>query len=361
LVSWDNTRLRKPATSQTQTLPAMPKLNNQTLRDELGILQWTDIREKFSKSDLLLGNGFSIKISTRLNYKSLFEKFLENIDPADRAIFNQFGTTNFESILEKINSALTVNQIFGINSGQLGASIDKLKNGLIVAINQNHPRHAEIDNTVFDKLSIAFDEFEDVFTTNYDTFLYRVVMKTKDRYDLGEKIRPYQDYFWLRREDYLRFMDTQSDKTHKSFYFLHGALFIFRTDQGNYKIRRGAQDVELIDIINEKININEFPLFVTEGTFQDKENKINSNGYLSFCRTKFKDTKNNLVIYGSSLSTQDSHLINDLNYNRRNLAISVRCTDKTLDQLRQIKLDTIAKFNRLKNEEIILFDADSLF
>jgi hypothetical protein len=346
---------------QTQTLPAMPKIDNDTLKRELSILQWSEIRDRFSKSDLFLGNGFSIQISDRLNYASLFDKFLELNEQADKDIFRQFSTTNFESILEKINNALSVNRIFGIDSGQLESSIPKLRNGLIESINQNHPRHADIDNSIFERLSASLDEFEDVFTTNYDTFLYRVVMKTKDRYDAGEKIRPYQDYFWLRQGDYLRFMDTQDDNTYKNFYFLHGALFIFRTDYGNFKIRRGDRNTELLDIISEKITANEFPLFVTEGTFQDKENTINGNGYLSFCRTNFKNTARSLVIYGSSLSAQDSHLINDLNYNRRELAISVRCQDKSIEQLRHLKLDTLAKFNRFKNEEIVFYDSDSLF
>jgi hypothetical protein len=337
------------------------KLEVKTLREEAGVYQWNDIRERYTGSDLFLGNGFSIKISSKLNYPSLFNKFIELIPAADRGIFNQFGTTNFELILENINNAIKVNEIFNIAHPQLVSSVSRLKNGLIEAIDQNHPRHAEIDNNIFDRLSISLDDFEDVFTTNYDTFLYRIVMRTKDRYSGGEKIQPYQDYFWLRVGDYLKFMDTQSESTYKNVYFLHGALFIFQTESGNFKIRRGDQEEELLDLINAKIGVGEFPLFVAEGTFQDKENKINRNGYLSFCRTNFKNASRNLVIYGSSLSDQDTHFINDLNYNRRNLAIGVYCEGRTVEQLRSLRLGILSKFNRLKNEEIVFFDSDGLF
>jgi hypothetical protein len=49
---------------QTQTLPAMPKIDNDTLKRELSILQWSEIRDRFSKSDLFLGNGFQYKFLT---------------------------------------------------------------------------------------------------------------------------------------------------------------------------------------------------------------------------------------------------------------------------------------------------------
>lgn len=338
----------------------MPKLPTDQLRD-IGIFQWADIQAKYTGSDLFLGNGFSIKISNRLNYPSLFQAFLTQLDATSRPIFEGFGTTNFEAILEKINDAILVNGLFGIPSDSLNASLPLLRNGLVQAINQNHPAHHELPDDTFNMLSKVFDTFEDIFTTNYDTFLYRIIMQSKDRYQSGEKIRPYQDYFWLRVENDLQFMDVQNFAEYKNIYFLHGALFIFNTDRATMKIRRRPGDPELLELITTRIQAQQFPLFVAEGTSQDKERAINRSAYLSFCRTAFKNTNLNLVIYGSSLSAQDSHFINDLNFNRRNLAFSVRCQNKTAVELNAIKLDYVSKFNRFKNEEIVLFGADGLF
>jgi hypothetical protein len=148
---------------------------------------------------------------------------------------------------------------------------------------------------------------------------------------------------------------------YKNIYFLHGALFIFQNPTGHFKIKRRNDGIELLDLVYNKIADNQFPLFVAEGTSGDKENKINRSGYLSFCRSKFKNTSNNLVIYGSSLLAQDAHFISELNFNRRNLAISVWCHDRSAADLRAIRLDILSKFNRLYKEEVILFDADSLF
>lgn len=338
----------------------MPKPSDPELK-AIGVYQWDEIRPDYANSDLFLGNGFSIKISNQLSYSSLFDKFLEELNNGDADTFNQFGTTNFEMILEKIGNAISVNTLFNIQVEPLEESLPKLKNGLIAAINKNHPKHGEIEGNVFDRLSAELDSFEDVFTTNYDTFLYKVLMCTKDRYVAGQKIRRYQDYFWLTQGDYLKFMDTQSDGSYKNVYFLHGALFIFQSSEGNFKIKRGTGNVELIDMISGKINDGEFPLFVTEGTFQDKENSINRNGYLSFCRTKLKNTERSLVMYGTSFSDQDAHLIADLNYNKRNLAISLYTENRSVENLNAEKHRILSKFNNLKEEEIVFFDSDSLF
>jgi hypothetical protein len=185
------------------------KLDNNSLKD-LSIFQWADIRDRYKEADLFLGNGFSIKISDRLNYRSLFESFINNLQAGQRPSFGAFGTTNFELILEKINNAISVNAIFNIQNGVLIPSIELLRNGLIQAISQNHPRHAELEEKVFTRLSIELDGFGDIFTTNYDTFLYRIIMQTRDRYRAAEKIRCYQDYFWLSTGDFLQFMDVQN-------------------------------------------------------------------------------------------------------------------------------------------------------
>jgi len=337
----------------------MSKLTKEEL-NELGIYQWEEIESKYKGSDLLLGNGFSIKISAKLTYSSIFQYFLSTIDPPYNDIFNNFGTTNFEFILEQIQSACKVNKLFSIYCDQLHEAINRLKNGLIASINHLHPRYGELEEKYFNRLSVHMDQFEDIFTTNYDTFLSRIIMLIKDRYQAGEKIRPYQDYFWLSSGEYLKFMDTQNDSSYKSVYYLHGALFIFQNAMGNFKIKRG-EDIELLEIINRKIDVSEFPLFVSEGSSSDKINAINRNGYLSFCRTKFKNRKKNMVLYGFSFSAQDDHFITDLNFNRRNLAISIYCENRSDSELVKIKYNIMAQFNKYKTEEIIFFDPDTLF
>lgn len=327
----------------------------------INIVQWNDIQADFAGSDLYLGNGFSIKISNMLNYARLFDRFLDHRTIAERQIFAAFGTTNFEFILERLNNTIQVNTIFNHHNQQIVNSVEILRNGLIEAINENHPRFHDLNDAVFHNLSVACDQFSDIYTTNYDTFLYRIIMRTLDRYANDHNIVRYQDYFWNRVGDLLQFMDSQDDDSYKSVYFLHGALFIHQTNAGHFKIRRGNQNTELLDLISQRITTQQFPLFVAEGTSPDKENKINRSSYLSFCRTHFRNADNSMVIYGSSLSPQDAHFIADLNNYKRDLAISIRCDGKTVEQLHAERTTLIAKFNHLKNERVEVFDANGLF
>ena len=337
----------------------MPKPTVDELR-AINILQWQDIQADFTGSDLYLGNGFSIKISNMLNYGRLFDRFLDHRTAADRQIFESFGTTNFEFILERLTNAIAVNNIFNQPIQQITDSVTVLRNGLVEAINENHPRFHDLNDATFQNLSVALDQFHDIYTTNYDTFLYRIILKTLDRHGADHNVVYYQDYF-RRRQGVLTFLDTENDPNAKNIYFLHGALFIFQTLEGHSKIRRGGQNTELIDLISARINAQEFPLFVSEGTSQDKANKINRSAYLSFCRTNFRHARRRMVIYGSSLSPQDAHFISDLNSYKRDLAVSIRCEGKTVAQLQAERTTLLAKFNHLIDERVEVFDSDGLF
>ena len=79
---------------------------------KLEILDWSALARRFEKAELILGNGFSINITPRLRYDSLFDKFLTECGDTDRQRFSSFNTTNFEIILEKLSNAREVNKIF---------------------------------------------------------------------------------------------------------------------------------------------------------------------------------------------------------------------------------------------------------
>jgi integrase/recombinase XerC len=46
---------------------------------ELNILDWGEVRDNFKEADLLLGNGFSINLSEKFRYKSIFGSFIKRI------------------------------------------------------------------------------------------------------------------------------------------------------------------------------------------------------------------------------------------------------------------------------------------
>src|ERR1051326_642658 len=195
----------------------------------LGIYPWRAISAEFRGAGLLLGNGFSSKLNALFQYNSLFDRFLINCAPQDADRFRQFGTSNFELILESLLGTIKVDGIFAIPSEAVRLAVDMLKQGLITTVGQHHPRAIDLNPDLLLRMSEAFDDFGDIFALSYDALIYHIIMNSLDRHRDNNAIRPYNDYFWAHYNDeFLEFMDYQNYPRYKHVYYLHGAVFIFR-------------------------------------------------------------------------------------------------------------------------------------
>lgn len=340
-------------------------MDQDTLR-QLGIRSWEDISSEFKQADLLLGNGFSLNFSNVFNYKSLFEEFLADCTPQEIDLFSSFDTTNFESIQEQLVNARKINELFKIPTDPIDPAVEKLRQGLITSVNNNHPVASDIDPEMLYETSIALDPFEDVFTLNYDLFLYRIIMASKDL-SQSTSIKRHNDYFWDEHDaELLEFRDFDNSGS-KHVYYLHGALFIFPGYQFDYyndlKIRRGNEPFdELIAVVAKKIERGTLPLFVSEGTSKDKRRAISRSPYLAFAYRKLEESRRSLVIYGWSASTQDNHILGALNPRRsparRPLAVSIYVGERS-----KVELEKEVAFlkSRLSGHHVRFFDSSILF
>lgn len=304
-------------------------MNTKELR-LLGILNWEEISDKYDKVNLLLGNGFSVNIAEQFNYTSLFQKFIQNAEKEFSILFNQFGTSNFEIIQEHLKHSSTVNEIFNLETEKINEALDRLKNGLIKTINEVHPRFKDVDILQIDRLTNQFiEKFNDIFSLNYDMFLYQMIMRSVDLRREGKNKVAYQDYFWGNSDgDTQDFMSFQKFDYYRHVYYLHGALCLFKNDLVDYKILR-KPGTELIEVIENNIRKDKFPLFVSEGTSPDKLKAIARSNYLSFCFRKLKRDSNPLLIYGTSLAPNDKHIVNAIQSTKRDLIISIYIGEKT--------------------------------
>lgn len=334
-------------------------LNSEELKN-LAVLDWEEYKTNFADADLLLGNGFSLNFCDSFKYDSLFEVFLSKCSPTDKKIFEKFETSNFESIQESLLKAKFVNSIFGLSTKEINNSIDILRNGLIETIESNHPRTTDIDWGKLQKTSKTFDHFNDIFTLNYDLFLYNIIMISQDRFREGEETRPYQDYFWgSYNANFLQFMDHQNYKHYKHVYYLHGALFLFKRTYHDLKLRKKKNDdSELIEIISDTIKSGDIPLFVSEGTSDDKLNAITASNYLSFAKRKLKESENALAIYGASLANQDKHITDAINRKTREIAFFIYVGEKTIPE---IESEQHLVQSKLPGHEITFFNSKTLF
>jgi hypothetical protein len=342
---------------------SIDELNN------IGIRQWPAIRAGYGKPDLLLGNGFSINQNSNFTYSSLFGIFLNNSPANIHSTVNVFQTTNFELILEHLTYARKVNESLGLDIVQIQNVIDRLKEGLVSSIRQVHPTVSAIDWSKLQALTVSLDNFNDIFTTNYDLFLYHIIMKAKDRYVEERKkgtgadpnIRPYNDYFWGRHNapaGHLEFVDYQHYPEYKHIYYLHGALFIFADGLLNLKITSVAE-AELINVIEQKISVNKFPLFVSEGTAADKMGTINRSPYLRFCLDQLSATGKPLLVYGNSLSTVDSHIVDAIKKHQRSLIYAIYVNGRSEYSLSYEKYGILQKFP--SHYKIEFVDSSSIF
>jgi hypothetical protein len=331
---------------------------------QLGVKNWSDLANDFAGADLLLGNGFSINLAGHFNYKSLFEEFLKLCTPSDRRIFSSFKTNNFERIQEILIDAKRVNELFKIGTNQrIDSAIELLKNGLIQSIRNNHPIYSKIDKKQLQRLSIQLNNFGDIFTLNYDLFLYHIIMQIKDESERRNREAPYSDYFWGKYdeqpEQFKQFMN-YDEYLRNHVYYLHGALFLFKIPPDILKLRRGGAPEELIEMIGEVITRGIMPLFVSEGKYKEKLEAIKRSNYLNFCYEALGQSEKPLVIFGSSLSSQDVHIADAINYkkNKRELAISIHTDNKSKNGLEE-------EINRLKRKfkshKIYFFDSKTIF
>ena len=332
---------------------------------ELGIENWPELANAFKEADLLLGNGFSINLDGHFNYKSLFEEFLKLCAPSDHRIFSSFKTHNFERIQEILIDAKKVNELFKIatDNRRIDDAIEFLKSGLIESIRNNHPRSSQINQEQLQRLSIQLNKFGDIFTLNYDLFLYHIILKMKDKSDKENRDAPYSDFFWSKYdeqpEQFKQFMN-YDEYLRNHVYYLHGALFLFKIPPDILKLRRGGAPKELIEMIGEVITRGIMPLFVSEGKYKEKLEAIKRSNYLSFCYEALEQSKDPLVIFGASLSGQDAHIADAINCkkNKRKLAISMHIGNKSKNELEEIMKRLKGKF---KFHKIYFFDSETIF
>jgi len=324
----------------------------------LEVFEWDSIAETFLGADLLLGNGFSISFSDRFRYDSLFELFLSGRKPKEQALLRAFETSNFESILSDLAGAIRVNSLFGIPTDVLDRAASTVRRGLVKAVERQHPRFSDLSLSRLTSISEQLDSFGDVYTTNYDCLLYHVVMRSRDRHNADNRVRPYNDYFWSRLSGkHLKFMDHQNYPKYKHVYYLHGALFIFRSLDEDLKLSTSGS-AELIDAVSQEILAGEIPLFVSEGTAQEKKRAILRSRYLRFASEKLKSSRDAIVVYGSALGAQDGHVIEAIRSSTTAAAVSLYVGDRSPDEL---EAEMHGLRSRLGGVDLTFFDSTTLF
>lgn len=292
------------------------------------ILEKTEIGDRL----LLLGNGFSIAYSKdRFSFTSLLERAVEkNVIKENgniHQVFKQINTKDFEFIIKTLEDSSKVLSIYDNQNScikEMSNDSIRLKKFLVDVITNNHPEKSTvIDDDAYKNTMDFLKDYGVIYTLNYDLLLYWTLMKYKD----NPKYEQYTDGFTrdLKTEDECHFITHNS---RKKIHYLHGCLCFFDNHTTiNKKIYK--EDQPLKDQILQSLESNFYPVFVSEGSSHQKLTKILHNIYLNSCYRSLQTKGKVIVIYGTYLKQNDTHIQDAIieNPNITTICIAVKNKD----------------------------------
>lgn len=309
---------------------------------------WAELAPRFAKAALLCGNGLSVNVWPAFAYASLFDYACDDgLTPEDLALFG--GTENFERVLSDLNTAIRVNEAVGVPVDRIYERYRSVQRGLGRAVRAVHLSRSRVPDPILRRIRAELLRYEWIFSTSYDLLLYWAM-------GCGGSFKPFIDHF---RGPRLEFDPDRADVfvNQVPVYFLHGALHLVAGGSGvTSKLRRGAMQT-VLDQFGEPIDGDPHarPLLVTEGTARDKLRAIEGNAYLAHSLQTLRSTALPLVVFGSSLSAHDDHLLDALNeHSRRAIAVSLLPDSRRALAARQADI-----YARLETDELCFFDAST--
>lgn len=282
---------------------------------------------RFKKRHLLLGNGFSIACRPEIfTYGSLFEQADFSSAPRLPAVFKAVGVTDFEHVIRMLDDASRVISIYSREpleiAKQMADDAAALKDILIETVACNHPaRPNEIADEQFWACRRFLSHFlgdankdGKVYTLNYDLLLYWALMHEDMGYETPIGLEA-NDGFG-RDEDtepeYVNWMG-ESGAHAQRVHYLHGALHLFDAGAELQKYTWANTGRPLLEQAREAMDSSKFPLFVAEGTSEQKLAKIKHSAYLHHSYKSFSaqmaQRNDSLFIFGHSLAENDQHIL----------------------------------------------------
>ncbi|MCC8351893.1 DUF4917 family protein [Bacillus sp. AF23] len=305
--------------------------------------------------NLLTGNGFSIEFNDNFKYGGLLDylNHEHKLDDIEQELFKSFNTTNFEFVLNSLLTAIKINETYKIENKDLWKSYETIKQHLIYAVKGIHPERYSLN---IKKLAWSFNIFKsNIFTTNYDLLSYWALLEVKR--SKGENNTG--DFFLGRRPENLTFQPDYFAEHQFKLYYLHGGLHFFESNGDIIKIR--PDKYKILDTITNEYDKGNFPLYVSEGTYENKLAQIKRNRYLNFCYDKLLKTCKGITLFGQSLQPKyDQHLIDAIkSSNVKYIAFGVYETPAESKEF--IIENTKKNFNDIGDKEILYFDSHEFF
>jgi hypothetical protein len=291
----------------------------------IALKEWKDIADDFQDT-LLLGNGASIALDSCFTYRSLFGTAKKDgLITADvQAVFDYFGTTDFEHVLRMLWHTLNVNRSLSISEARTAQAYVDLRSALIQTVRKSHVDFQSIQHHL-DPIQKFMGRFSKVLSLNYDLTVYWAMLE-------GNESRGgnwFKDC-WLAGgyEGDWEWLATPYQVSGATLVFYpHGSLlFATHPRDGEIKISIGASAHNLLErIVSVWADENALPMFVSEGETQQKVAAVARHGYLtSVYNDVMTEMGPSVAIYGWGMGENDDHILKRVASRRiSRIAISV--------------------------------------
>ncbi|MGY6153729.1 DUF4917 family protein [Paraburkholderia graminis] len=288
------------------------------------IKQWNDIADKYSDA-IILGNGASVAVSNTFSYSSLLGHAVkERLISGDvQLIFDFFKTKDFELVLRTVWQATNINAALKIEDERTKAAYLNVRESLIRAVREVHPQHAVVAERL-PAINEFLKRFKTVFSLNYDLIVYWTMMygfRIDDHHSFKDCFldKAFADE-WERLREPIR-----GDNAVTLVFYPHGSLALCRTKLEQERKIHGGEEGLLDAILARWETEQVVPLFVSEGTSEQKVSSIRGSFYLSTVyREVLRAQHPSLTIYGWSLGEHDMHILERLKTSGvKHVAVSV--------------------------------------
>jgi hypothetical protein len=103
--------------------------------------------------------------------------------------------------------------------------------------------------------------------------------------------------------------DPASSNREQNIFYVHGGLHLFDAGAELVKYTWKRTGIRLIDQVRLALEEEKYPLFVAEGTSQEKLGHIRHHSYLGRIERSFLEISGSLFLYGVSCAANDQHVL----------------------------------------------------
>ncbi|WP_136474799.1 DUF4917 family protein [Pseudomonas sp. DG56-2] len=259
---------------------------------------WPELIASHPCSGLLLGNGASRALWRPFTYFSLFEEAQrvrhKPLGLTDQALFKSLGTELFEPVLSALNTTVRVNAALAVSSSAPLNRYYAIKEALIHAVRSVHLPWRLLPQSTLQVINSELRNYQSVYSSNYDLLCHWAASQTPDAF---QQLFNEEGVFDIRH--------TRRPGTR--LLYLHGGLHLLKQQDGSTR-QRSASDSQLLDgfAVNTPGDV---PLFVNEGSSDDKLKAISSCDYLTWCLGELAGHQGGLCLFGQHLDGSDRHLL----------------------------------------------------